>query len=57
MAVPGLGEDAYATVDGPMVKVRGKNRIITLTLNITASSAEDLPALIELAGIAYSRIP
>jgi hypothetical protein len=57
VAVPGLGEEAYATVDGPMVKVRGKNRIVTLTLNITASSAEDLPALIQLAGIAHSRIP
>ena len=55
IAVPGLGEEAYATVDGPLVKVRGKSRIITLTLLITASSAEDLPALIELASIAYSR--
>jgi hypothetical protein len=54
--VPGLGEDAYSLVDGPTVKVRGKNRILTLTLNIAASSAEDLPALVELAGIAYSRI-
>jgi hypothetical protein len=57
IAVPGLGEDAYATVDGPLVKVRGKYRVITFNLIITASSAEDLPALIELARIAYSRIP
>ena len=57
IAVPDLGEDAYATVDGPLVKVRGKYRVITLNLIITASSAEDLPALIELARIAYSRIP
>ncbi len=55
--VPGLGEDAYATVDGPLVKLRGKNRVVTLRLLITASSAEDLPALVELARVAYSRIP
>jgi hypothetical protein len=56
IAVPNLGEDAYATVDGPLVMLRGKGRVIKLNLIITASSAEDLPALVELARIAYSRV-
>lgn len=59
IAVPGLGADAYAhmTGDTTFVKVLGKNRILTVSLNVTAGSAEhDLPALIELARLIYGRL-